>query len=1077
MTYGRLTRGSIGRSISHTGGRGTQRAVQYDSSKQRMATRSGQRAAKLDNTVENTNLEATTRKHNDSPTQTVRNKPQEDDKLETTNKRSDTPDEELLTEIDKLLNSQPTSAEDLFTTATSDTFNNMEGLKIKKEATTAYWEETTTESIVTQVDSNFKVAADPMEIVVEDVLDDSDNEVVEIPMAEVSHRQTKISDIMKPSATSKRRLQSEGTKRKSSKKFFADVKSFETEFYTNVNDTSDLSDSLPPHSTEDTLQEMEQTNIVDHTEQRSNGAFNAVSVLVERPTEDLPLKHDSLSKGLVDKYATGSADERGTRNETQNSTIKAGSTSTKKVTFQYDSFSGSSSDETDTTSPFDNTSTGRNIPDQTNWTGNDIEMILPPSERVSAKPSAKQTTASSTDYTYYTGPGKTSISRRSTTDVSTHAYKKNNWGSSPQLRVIALSNSSVDQRLQNRGQAMVEDSTYLCTPVKIEFNIAKDVIEYNARKHLLILLKKMQASDDSLRIQSSIKEEVEWVDLDTIPEAEEFADHFQMKDFTYRTHKKVIVHMKLISVSPVNRIKYSRHVKEHIYQENIWLKTDKYNAKIESSPGFFTKVHPKLVHREDFVREMTNTLIQLQPQHSEKVVTDWYQLHNRPLPIKGASITIPAFHLEPSVKKWGNIKTEVLRVTCSTDDAEYLKFLLSSASNNESFRSSTFVPAGLHLMQGKEIVSSILREHQQYLLSTIGTPITGLVPQAMNSMFNDTDITVKEMIEAFDEVHSVQRTGDTDHYGRWLVVSSEEHREVVLNKLNESLALIYKAQHGQRRIITAGTRQIQSDQDGHTTVGTYAEILSRKYASKLPLPKAVTEKAKNSRQFTNKPPVAKTTPSFRPTDTPMEHTLTKDSTKLSQEFNELANRLKSLEAKQAELANNPRPQQVEQSKKTQENIQSLADKQNELLHFEERMEKKLNEMEVREKTFLQETEATIIKQIDNKLESKLNTVSKLVASHVTSQLMEAMQQYMQQSVNRSSPQIQTTELPMLTQEVFSPDDKQITDVTQISAAFVNRIKPTNMTDMKQALSEIDTTSHTPCPPHDNFIGHSESTNE
>ena len=624
---------------------------------------------------------------------------------------------------------------------------------------------------------------------------------------------------------------------------------------------------------------------------------------------------------------------------------------------------------------------------------------------------------------------------------------------------------------------MVEESTYLCTPVKIEFNIAKDVIEYNARKHLLILLQKMRDFDDSLRIQSTIKEEIVWVDFDTIPEAEDFAEHFQMKDFNYRTHKKVIVHMKMVSLSPVNKIKYSRKVKEHIYQENIWLKTDKYNAKVESSPGFFTKVHPKLVHREDFICDMTKILLQLQPQQSEKVVIDWHQLNNIPLPTQGESITIPAFHLEPSVKKWGNLKTAVLRVTCSTDDAEYLKFLMSSASNNDLLRTSTFVPAGLHLMQGKEIVSSILREQQQYIQSTIGIPITGILPQTMKAPCTDTDATVKEKIEAFDEVHSVERTSDTDTYGRWLVVSSDLHREVVLNKLNKSLALLYKAQHGQKRMITAGTREIQSDQVGHNTVSTYAEILSRKYASKQPLPKALKETAKYSRPYANDLTAMKNQSAYGKEDRPKERTPTTDTTKLSQEFNALVSRLKSLESKQEELANNPHPQRYEQSQQTQEKIQSLADKQTELLQFEERMEKKLNEMEIREKTFLHETEATIIQHIDNKLESKLNTVSKLVASHVTSQLMEAMQQYMHQSGSRPSPQIRTTELPMLTQDALSPDDKNTPDDTQTSSDLVTRIKPTNMYDMKKALSEIETTSHNSRPLHDDSLGRSETSND
>ena len=141
------------------------------------------------------------------------------------------------------------------------------------------------------------------------------------------------------------------------------------------------------------------------------------------------------------------------------------------------------------------------------------------------------------------------------------------------------------------------------------------------------------------------------------------------------------------------------------------------------------------------------------------------------------------------------------------------------------------------------------------------------------------------------------------------------------------------------------------------------------------------------------------------------------------------------------------------------------------------MEKKLNEMELREKTFIHDTEATIVKHIDDKLESKLNTVSKLVASHVTSQLMDAMQQYMHKSMNRLSPQLQATELPMLTQDVPSPMDKHTTEDTQLSSDLVTRIKHTNMYDMKKALSDIENTSHKSRPPHDTSLGRRQSSDE
>ena len=932
-------------------------------------------------------------------------------------------EEDLLTEIDILLDEKGRSDDELFTPATKDKFTNSDGLRIKKEATTDYWDANNA-SLDSEAYDKRQGVPDPMEIVVEEVLSDSEDEIVAIQQSNVD-RQGVTPKISSNTTNTKRRLQSEGVTKKQSKKFFSDVKTFEKEFYTNKNDTMALSDDSPKSPNETAEGEDEPTKRIEQAERTQNMDEQADDAVAPIEDSDCASQQDLQTHNSNATVVEISSDMI-SNNQRATSPQNKVETATKTVTF-----------------PLEDT----------------VNVMR---------------------YTETNNPavfGSNAPSKIRTDSQSMKITKRKSWDNAQKLRVIALSNASFDQRLKHRGQAMVEESTYLCTPVKIEFNIAKEVIEYNARKHLLILLEKMQEVDDSLRIQSIVNEKTEWVDLDTIPEAEEFSDHFKMKDFNYRTHKKVIVHMNMVSLSPVNRIKYSRTVKEHIYRENIWLKTDKYNAKVESSPGFLIKAHPKLVHREDFIDELRSTLLQLPPHQSEKVVVDWYQVNNIIMPTHGRSITVPVFHLEPSVKKWGSLRTEVLRVTCSTDDAEYLKFLLSLASNQGMLTTGTFVPAGLHLMQGKDIVSSILREQQQYIQTTIGVPITGILPMVMEAQLPDKESTVKELIQAFEEVHSVERTSDTENYGRWMVVTSDKNREVVLNKLNKSLALLYKAQHGQTRIITAGTREIQADNSSPTTVSTYAEVLSQKYAAKKPLPPALKGTAKYSSMVTRDLAKKKHLSSIGRDEVRTERTPAINDTIISQQFDALTNRLKSLETKQAELDHTQSTQQNEHSQQTQDKIQSLADKQNELLQLEERMEKKLQEMDTREKKFFHETEETILQQVDKTVESKLNTMSKLVAAHVTAQLMEAMQSYRHNPTRTFPPQLQTTELPLLTQDVLSPEGKPPTEDTQTSSELVKKLPPSGMYDMKQALSEIETNSSNLSPPHDITPGRSTAPDE
>lgn len=100
------------------------------------------------------------------------------------------------------------------------------------------------------------------------------------------------------------------------------------------------------------------------------------------------------------------------------------------------------------------------------------------------------------------------------------------------LSVIAKSKENI---IRHRGQKMVMDFTLYETPIKIEFNIARDTEEFNARAELLQLLHKMKQRDKKLRVKSSIPGTNGWDELDNIPEDDNFIDQFQAKEFTYRT--------------------------------------------------------------------------------------------------------------------------------------------------------------------------------------------------------------------------------------------------------------------------------------------------------------------------------------------------------------------------------------------------------------------------------------------------------------------------------------------------------------------------------------------------------------
>ena len=183
--------------------------------------------------------------------------------------------------------------------------------------------------------------------------------------------------------------------------------------------------------------------------------------------------------------------------------------------------------------------------------------------------------------------------------------------------------------------------------------------------------------------------------MELLPEDESFNGHFTLKELTFRKSRKVLVHMTLITQQPINRIKYITEVRDFVFEKNIWMKTDRYKTKLESSPGYITMIHPKLLNREQYALEITEILMLLIEKKNTKYKdTIESERRKRDQMSQGYEQRyIPNFHLETSTKKWGQIQTEALRINCAKDDAERLKQMLSLASeqrilNKRHFHSS-----------------------------------------------------------------------------------------------------------------------------------------------------------------------------------------------------------------------------------------------------------------------------------------------------------------------------------------------------------------------------------------------------
>ncbi len=152
------------------------------------------------------------------------------------------------------------------------------------------------------------------------------------------------------------------------------------------------------------------------------------------------------------------------------------------------------------------------------------------------------------------------------------------------------------------------------------------------------------------------------------------------------------------------------------------------------------------------------------------------------------------------------------------------------ASKHSVMKRGLFVPSGLHLIEGKEVVSNIMKAHEEYTQLSAGLPIAGLTHKEMTQE-KIKDKAVKEIIMNINGVESVEKCQDTNYMGQWLIVTNKRSEKAEEKEIETNLAKLYQTQTGQSRIILASTNRINRESTTKK-VATYTEIRSKRYARK-----------------------------------------------------------------------------------------------------------------------------------------------------------------------------------------------------------------------------------------------------
>ena len=150
------------------------------------------------------------------------------------------------------------------------------------------------------------------------------------------------------------------------------------------------------------------------------------------------------------------------------------------------------------------------------------------------------------------------------------------------------------------------------------------------------------------------------------------------------------------------------------------------------------------------------------------------------------------------MKKWGDIRVEIVRINCAKEDAEFLKFLLSSASEQNLFSRGEFVPEGLHLLENTDLVYNILSEQKKYLDNVTSIPLSGLTKEDLLKVTEE-ETPVKDIILKITGVHSIEKTRERFSPDRWSVIIQKDKETEVIKDIQTKLSVIYKTQTGQKK--------------------------------------------------------------------------------------------------------------------------------------------------------------------------------------------------------------------------------------------------------------------------------------
>ncbi len=141
--------------------------------------------------------------------------------------------------------------------------------------------------------------------------------------------------------------------------------------------------------------------------------------------------------------------------------------------------------------------------------------------------------------------------------VNTHSKLTKSWKSvnstntkKSNIVVVTMTNPKKAniEIMENRGGFMTEDRETLITPMKIEFDLANTMEEFNIIVAVSTLFTKLNSVDKPLKVYNNNRTELIWEDSKILSEDEKFVQQFHMREQMFQNgNKKVTLHCTLES--------------------------------------------------------------------------------------------------------------------------------------------------------------------------------------------------------------------------------------------------------------------------------------------------------------------------------------------------------------------------------------------------------------------------------------------------------------------------------------------------------------------------------------------------